>query len=158
MKCDGNKTSVIRDISVITDDIEKLTADRGKFYLRVTGYSMYPFLTPGRDTAVLSQPENVKIYETAFFKRSNGDVVLHRIVAEHGDFHDFCGDHQYVIEKDIPKTSVIAVMREFYKGDKFISCETVPYKIKAVFWVKTRAFRHFFNRIKIKISRTVKRR
>ena len=155
---DGNACEKIvkEDISLYISDVRSVVDDGGKFFLRITGTSMLPFLKAGRDVAVLSKPSDIKKYETAFYTRANGHVVLHRIVGEHGNFYDFCGDHQYETEKNIPKENVIAVMREYEKDGKLYSCQTKSYKFKTVFWVKTRQVRKIFKNIKIKVKRLVK--
>ncbi len=142
------------DISQISDEIKGIVSDGGRFYLRVTGCSMLPFLKPERDTAILSAPDHVKVYETVLYKREQGNVVLHRVVAEHGDFFDFCGDNQVIVEKNVPKSTVIAVMREYMKRDKVLSCNKSSYKIRAFMWVKLRGVRHFFRKVKIKLTRS----
>ncbi|MBQ8165005.1 MAG: hypothetical protein IJZ94_04240 [Clostridia bacterium] len=144
------------NIGLYISDVKSVVDDGGKFFLRITGTSMLPFLKNGRDVAVLSKPSGLKKYETAFYVRSNGHVVLHRIVAEHGGFYDFCGDHQTEIEKNIPKENVIAVMREYEKDGKLYSCNKMSYKIKAVLWVKSRLVRKYSRKIKIKIKHLVK--
>lgn len=152
------KNEVIKEnISENISAVKSVVDDGGKFFLKVTGNSMKPFLENGKDVAILSVPENVKKYETVFYVRASGGVVLHRIVGVHGEWYDMCGDNQTDIEKGIPTENIIAVMREYRKGDRIYSCENIGYKIKSVFWVKTRIFRKVFRKVKIKIKHLVKR-
>ena len=152
----NNKKTLIKNVSTITADIKDIVDGGGNFYLSITGGSMRPFLIQGTDVAVLSKPENIKACEVAFYKRKDNTVILHRVVAVHGKYYDMCGDNQFIIEKNVPMESVIAVMRGFYRNDKYVSCEKGTYKMKVLFWVKTRTFRYFVNRVKNKINRLVK--
>lgn len=144
------------DIAANVSAVKSVVDDGGKFFLRITGNSMNPFLENEKDIAVLSAPSDLKVNDVAFYVRQSGGVVLHRIVAVHGLYYDMCGDNQIDVEKGIPKGSVVAVMREYIKDGKLCSCDCFSYKVKSVFWVKTRIFRKFYRKLKIKIKNLVK--
>jgi len=152
-----NKIAVKENIAEHISDVRAIVDDGGKFFLKVTGNSMLPFLKNGIDIAILSAPNSVKKYETVLYVRASGGVVLHRIVAIHSDCFDMCGDHQVDVERGIPKENIVAVMREYRRNSKDYSCESAFYKIKSVLWVKTRTFRKFYRDLKIKVKRLVKR-
>lgn len=147
------KANIAENISAVKSVVD----DGGKFYLKITGNSMLPFLKNGRDVAALCAPKNVKKYDVVFYTRDCGGVVLHRIVGKNGDFYDMCGDHQVDVEKNIPKKNIVAVMCEYISDGRNYSCDSFGYKIKSVLWVKTRIFRKFYRSLKIKIKHLVKR-
>ena len=63
-------------------DIEHIileTLDMGKaFKIHPNGISMEPLIHQGRDAVFIKKPEGrLKKYDIAFFKRENGEYVLH---------------------------------------------------------------------------------
>ena len=110
---------------------------------RPRGTSMLPMLRQGIDSIVLSPlPEKLKKYDLPLYQRANGQYVLHRVV-EVGDTYTCIGDNQYVLEKGLTHDQMIAVVTEFYRGDKCHSCKEVSYKMYCIFWHKSRSIRHF---------------
>lgn len=75
----------------------------------VTGVSMEPTLSSG-DAVTLTPPDwtHIRRGDILLYRRANGQFVLHRVVAVHKTTVDFCGDSQVIVEKNIPKSSVIA--------------------------------------------------
>ncbi|MBE7065424.1 MAG: hypothetical protein E7384_06400 [Ruminococcaceae bacterium] len=149
--------TIKENISEYVSDVKNVVDDGGMFFLKVSGKSMLPFLKDGKDTVLLKKSDEPSIYDVAFYVRQSGGVVLHRIVAIHGDKFDFCGDNQTEIEKGIPKENIIAVMDAYIRDGKRYFCNSASYKIKSVLWVKTRIFRKFYRNLKIKIKYLVKR-
>lgn len=48
--------------------------------VKVSGYSMYPFLRSGRDTAFFRKPDRkLRVGDIVFYQRLNGQYILHRI-------------------------------------------------------------------------------
>lgn len=99
-----------------------------EFRLFPRGRSMLPTIVEGRDSVMLAPPENVTVWDAVLYRRENGQFVLHRIVAEHGDFYDMCGDNQLDIEKNVPKTALIAKVTGVYKGNVYHSVTEPEYR------------------------------
>ncbi len=91
-----------------------------EFRLFPRGTSMLPTIVQGTDSVMLARPENVEVMDAVLYRRANGQYVLHRIVAEHDDSYDMCGDNQIVIEKGVPKTALIAKVTGIYKGQTYV--------------------------------------
>lgn len=86
--------------------------------LTITGNSMAPFMVHGRDEILIAPPSGAwKKGDMAFFRRVNGQYVMHRIcrVNANGDYF-LIGDAQQVIEGPIKKEQIfgkiIAVKRK----------------------------------------------
>ena len=127
--------------------IIKKQLDAGKpVKFKPYGTSMLPMLRQGIDSIVLSPlPEKLNKYDLPLYQRSNGKYVLHRII-DVGDTYTCIGDNQYVEEKGLTHDQMIAVVTEFYRGDKCYSCDQLSYKMYCVFWHKSRKMRHFVKR------------
>lgn len=113
----------------------------------VAGNSMYPLLKHQRDSVMLKKCKIRLISkgDIVLYKRSNGQMVLHRVVKVNEDSFDMCGDAQIEIERGVSKDSVIAVMTKFYKGDKEISCNHFLYRLYVELWNWLRPFRKAYH-------------
>ena len=82
------------------------------------GASMLPTIKEGRDKVTLSPaPEKLKRGDIAFYKRENGQFVLHRVVRARGDYV-FCGDSQFSLERGIKKEQIIAICSHINRDGK----------------------------------------
>lgn len=99
--------------------------------LKVTGTSMNPLLKHRQDSVILTNCDkyNLKRGDIPLYKRNCGKFVLHRIVKVHENSYDLCGDNQYIIERNLPKKNIIAVVKAFERNGKLYSCDNVFYKL-----------------------------
>ena len=89
-----------------------LETDGTPLPLPVTGSSMLPFLSPGRDSVLLARPNRrLRRGDMALYRREGGGYVLHRIVAcqRDGGFA-MAGDAQQLVERGIRRDQIVAVM------------------------------------------------
>lgn len=92
------------------------------------GTSMLPMIRQGRDSVILS-PINreIKKYDIVLYLRKNGQYVLHRVIKV-GKTLTFAGDNQIYIEKGIDRSQAIAIVDEFYRGNRHYSIDNFLYK------------------------------
>lgn len=111
----------------------------------VTGSSMRPLLTNCRDSVVLTacDPLSLKKRQIPLYKRPDGTYVLHRIVKVRKNSYDMCGDHQWETERDVDKSSVICVVKGFYRNGIYHGCDELPYRLYSFFWTAALPFRKF---------------
>lgn len=114
------------------EDIEHIireTLDMGKtFKISPNGGSMLPLIVQGRDSVYIKKPEGrLNKYDIAFFKRNNGDFVLHRVIKVKKDSYLFCGDNQYIVEKGITDSNIIGVVCKLESNGKTILPEDTEY-------------------------------
>ncbi len=110
------------------------------------GISMLPMLREGIDSVVLSPlPEKLRKYDIPLYRRDNGKYVLHRIIKA-GETYTCIGDNQFAAESGIHPEQMIAVVTEFYRGEKKYSVNDLRYKIYCRFWHLSRPLRHFWRR------------
>lgn len=110
------------------------------------GISMLPMLRQKTDSVVLSPlPEKLQKYDIPLYQRDNGKYVLHRIIKT-GESYTCIGDNQFTEEPGIRREQMIAVVTEFYRGEKKHSVNELGYKIYCRFWHLSRPLRHFCHR------------
>ena len=136
---------------------EKL-AMGGTATIPVRGVSMRPMLKEGRDSVVLSPIQgNLKKRDIALYQRADGSYILHRI-ADVCECYTCIGDAQFVFEKGIAPSQMIAVVTAIRRGMRTIPITHPIYRLYAVFWGASRPVRYFARRVKRKIYRIFVRR
>lgn len=118
----------------------------GNVRIAPRGTSMMPMLRQGMDTVVLSPvPDQLRKYDIPFYRRGNGQFVLHRIVAV-GETYTCVGDNQFELEPGVGKDQMIAVVSAFTRGDREISVTSLSYQCYCRFWHYSRPARHLWRR------------
>ena len=111
--------------------------DMGKsFKISPNGISMLPLIREGRDSVYITKPtERLKKYDIAFFKRDNGDFVLHRVIKVTKKGYIFCGDNQYVAESGITDRHIIGIVSKIERNGNIFPVpdpEYIEYSKKVV--------------------------
>lgn len=120
--------------------IEEILNGGGEFRIYPKGTSMLPLIVQGKDSVVLKKrihtPDSpVKRHDIAFYQRTNGQFVLHRVMKENRDgTYTMCGDNQLVMEKGIVPNQVIGYVQQMYKEEKLLSFSSLRYKVYVLFW------------------------
>lgn len=143
----------LRDLSPVM--LECLAAGQ-EVVLTVTGNSMSPFLRHQRDQVVLrpcSDPSALQPGAIPFYRRENGQYVLHRIVerddgqvaVRYGDKatypsagdglqYTLLGDAQWITEPGIRPEQVVAYATAFIRKGKRWECDSSAYRRNRLFW------------------------
>ncbi len=137
------------EISHIRDYI----ATEGFFVATPVGTSMWPMLRNRRDNVYLVKYEGgLKKYDLPVYIRTDGSHVMHRCLGKSEDgTYIMCGDHQWVKEYGITDEQIIAVAQGFYRGEKYISCNNIFYKLYYRLWSLNLGLRKFAIRVLHKI-------
>lgn len=114
---------------------EKLN-NGGTVQLPITGSSMLPLLVQGRDSVILSPIANIQIGDIIFYKRDDGQFVLHRIIGENEQGYILCGDNQWIKEYGITRRHIIGVVSEIILDKKTISVDNEKYLKYCKRWYK----------------------
>ena len=143
--------------------IEEILAGGGEFRMYPKGTSMLPLIVEGRDSIVLLRNKDVpaKKHDIAFYRRNNGQFVLHRVVKiEKDGTYTMCGDNQTELEFGIKKEQIIGYVARLYKGEKKRSMRSLWYKMYVLFYccIPLRKAIRFPKRVKRAISRRVFRK
>lgn len=118
------------------------------------GTSMKPLLKNGENCVRLVRPKSKpKKYDVIFYRRTDGDFILHRIVGIGKDGFICRGDHQVINEYPVTDGQIIAVMTEYTKNGKWRSMDRFSQKVYARLRVNTVFFRRIFYRFYYKFKR-----
>lgn len=132
----------------MNEKIEEYIRSHGQAVITPKGVSMWPMLRGGRDAVLLVKPEGrLKRYELPVYRRDNGQLIMHRVLEVYSDSYVMCGDHQVNPEYGIRDEQIIAVMRGFYRGKKYISSDDKCYVRYCKFWCKSLSRRRILMKI-----------
>lgn len=117
--------------------IQEVLDNGGTFSLTITGSSMFPTILGGRDQVSIVKPSGpLKKYDLPFYRRTNGQFVLHRIVDVQEDgTYTCCGDHQWLLEPGIRHEQVIGVVTDYVRKGKAFRDDNKSYRRYVKFWV-----------------------
>ena len=119
----------------------------------VRGVSMLPFLKEGRDSVVLAEvAKPPKKRDIVLYQRADGSYVLHRI-ASVGETYTCIGDAQFVFEKEIESSQLIARVTAIKRNGRLSKVGNPIYRLSVWFWSITRPMRHFLKRAVRKLRR-----
>lgn len=117
--------------------IEEILSGGGEFRMYPKGTSMLPLIVQGRDSVVLERNFEcgAKKNDIAFYRRDNGQFVLHRVMRVSDDgTYVMCGDNQTALEYGIKREQIIGYVSRLYRGDKEFSLTSVRYKLYLLVW------------------------
>lgn len=101
--------------------LKQLTDDGREVSMRIVGNSMAPFLIHERDTIFFQKPEaKLKKGDMVFFKRRNGQYIMHRIHHVKPDGYYIVGDAQCMIEGPVAGEQIFAVVTKVIRKGKTI--------------------------------------
>ena len=99
--------------------LKQLTDEGREVSMRIAGNSMAPFLI--RDTIFFRKPEaKLKKGDMVFFKRRNGQYIMHRIHHVKPDGYYIVGDAQCMIEGPVEEEQIFAVVTKVIRKGKTI--------------------------------------
>ena len=113
------------DISEKYIDIEKILLCGQTIQIKPEGYSMYPFIVPGRDEVIIEPVGSYipKRSDIVLYRRKQGLLVLHRIYKCTDKGFYMVGDNQTEVEGPIEyeqiKGIMTAVIRKISAGNFF---------------------------------------
>ena len=121
----------------VIDVICEILDSGGEVKIDPRGTSMLPLIVQGRDSAVLKKPDRIKKHDIVFYRRDNGQFVLHRIMKKSSDGHFvLLGDSQTELELGVREDQIIArVCRIIRKGRAF-DVRSFRYRLYVFLWTK----------------------
>lgn len=144
----------IRDADMLAD----ILSAGAVFPLVVTGSSMMPFLKSGRDTVRLHKTDRLSPGQIIFFRRKNGEFVLHRI-------RRICSDGRLLMNGDAQKwceyicrDQVLAAVISISRNGRDILPDSMPSRILRAIWYPTRIFRPLIWKIYAFVRKVIKKR
>ena len=142
----------------MTEAYEEVLKKNGRLLFTPGGTSMMPLLRH-HENPVLLEPckGGLKKGDIPFYKRLDGQYVLHRIVRVRKDSYDCCGDNQTKLEKGVTDDMIFAKMVGFYKGEQYISIEDKSIVRYGRRRMASRPYRAFFAYVKACIKRILRK-
>lgn len=112
----------IMDIDVYMPVVCELLKQGKETSIVITGNSMVPFLVHGRDEILIAPPDGTwRRGDMAFYRRVNGQYVMHRIYRVNGDgTYAFVGDGQTAIESPIYEQQMFGKITAVKRKDRWI--------------------------------------
>ena len=126
------------DLAEYVPLIVEVIESGGEFRLFPRGTSMLPLLRQGKDSVILVKcPEQPKKRDIIFYKRPNGQFVLHRILKRATDgTYILCGDNQTKPECDVRESMMIARAVSMTVNGHTFSCDSEKYRKWVKKWLK----------------------
>ncbi len=137
---------------------EEVLKKNGTLIFTPGGTSMMPLLRHHENPVVLVPVEGrLKKGDVPFYKRADGQYVLHRILKVRKNSYDLCGDNQTVIEKGVTDAMIFAKMVGFYRGETYVSVDDPDIVRYAEKRMASRPWRHCKAKLRSVIKRVFKR-
>jgi len=125
----------------------------GKANLVVTGVSMKPMLTEGRDTVILMPITADPVAgDIVLYRRDNGKFVLHRIIRVTPEGYLISGDNQYELE-EVSRQQMLAVVSAFVRKGRSHTLREPGYRLYRWAWVKLFWLRKPYIKLRRKLGR-----
>ena len=127
---------------------ERTAAGQSVRYIPFRGISMRPLLKQGRDQVEVSPlPDRLQKYDLPVYRMPSGKIVMHRVVADKGDYYLCNGDNLCTYER-VPHENMIALVTAFLRKGKRLEITSKGYRFYCVFWHYTRPVRFVFIRLR----------
>ena len=136
----------IVDVYTYMPVLQELLSEGKKVSVTVTGNSMSPFLIPARDRILIAPPDgNWKKGDMAFFIRTNGQYLMHRIcrVDKNGNCF-FVGDAQQYIEGPVTPAQIFGKITSVQRKGKWIGPDDFWWRFFEKIWMNVIPMRSFF--------------
>lgn len=128
--------------------VEALLRRDGKYIVTTVGTSMKPMLRDRSDSVLLVPVTGrLRRFDVPLYRRSTGELVLHRILRVYEDGYAVCGDNQLRAER-IREDQVLGVMRGFFRKHGYVDAGAFRYRVYVFFWCRTLLVRKIFLRCK----------
>lgn len=128
--------------------MQELLSEGKNVVFTVKGGSMVPFLGDSRDSAVVSPIKSpLKKGDIVFYRRRNGDYVMHRIYRIKSDKYYMVGDAQTEIEGPLDREQIFGVINEVVRKGKKIKNGDPFWNFFKYVWLFLRPFRRMILRI-----------
>ncbi len=138
----------IVDIHAYLPVLIDLTEQGESVTLTITGSSMTPFLVHGRDQIRFQKPDRpLHRGDMAFFRRRNGDYVMHRVCRADATGYYFVGDGQQAVEGPIHPEQVFGLITQVCRKGRWIGPGDFWWDFFAGAWLTLRPLRPFLRKL-----------
>ena len=119
-----------------TGNIEQCLKELGFAVVPTKGTSMWPLLIEGkcRVKIMVAEGKMLKKGDIVLYRRTDGTLVLHRIMKIEEDGFRVCGDHQWKLDEKVQEEQILAVAQGFFINGNYIDEKTWWYRLYKRFW------------------------
>lgn len=127
---------LIKDQSVMMDEISRLISEGKTVSITAKGYSMNPFIVHMRDQITLGPWKDEQITKGAVVlaKDIKGRFIVHRIIRRDGDTIILMGDGNIGITETAMALDVIGLMYSVTKKGRTYSVKSLRWRLYSWFW------------------------
>ena len=141
--------------------IEEKLSCGGEVTFKPHGISMLPLLRQGKDSITVGKlDKKPSRLDVIFYRRKNGQFVLHRIIGKDNNGYILCGDNQFAKEHGVTDDMIIGIMTAFYRGGTRVETDSSRYLMYCrVLWAR-RIYLHMkslVRRVLGKLKRMIKK-
>ena len=131
--------------------IEQKLSEGHPIQIAPEGYSMYPFIVPGRDEVVVSplaDEKELKKGTIVLFRDKNSErLILHRIHHAEGDYFYEWGDNSLTVNGPHKKSCIIGVMTAVVKRGREVSVDRLSCRLYTFLWPHVQPLRRFLSKL-----------
>lgn len=107
----------ILNLDEMSDLLFDIIKSDGKVSIIASGVSMEPFIRNKKDVVTLIKVERkIEKGDVPLYRRSNGKIVLHRVIGKDENGYIIRGDNQWTNEYGIKDGNIIALLYSVKKG------------------------------------------
>ena len=137
--------------------LQDLISDGKEAGLLITGNSMAPFLVHERDYIYFRTPDReLKKGDMVFYRRMNGQYIMHRILAVKPEGYYMIGDNQVHVEGPLDRSQIFAVVTKVKRRDRWIGPDDPVWKFYEKVWINVIPARRIAGCVSRKLKRMVK--
>ena len=138
---DVSKTRVV-DTTQYVSMLRDLTEEGQEVSMVIAGSSMVPFLVHGRDRIFFSSPQHDPVRgDMVFYRRTNGQYVMHRVYCVSAEGYFMLGDAQTEVEGPLKREQIFAIVNRVERKGKLIDANDRWWRFFAGPWLMLRRFR-----------------
>lgn len=132
--------------------------NRGHYYSVPKGVSMWPLIKSQENVIdIVPVSGELKRYDVAlYYRKSEDQYVLHRILKVEDDYYVFYGDNCWRKEI-IPKDTVVGIATKYYRKGRWIDADDIRLKIYAHIWCDALPVRRAILRLRDEAKKVLRR-
>lgn len=140
-----------------TVTFEEILAQQGLLIYKIKGVSMLPMLRQNRDLVHISPPAGrLKKYDVAFYRRSDGTYVLHRVIRVDPSGYSIRGDN-CVYTEQVGEEQLLGVLTAFHRKGKTTSVTAFGYRLYVRLWCGIYPLRRLYKGVRRLAGRILRR-
>ena len=127
--------------------LRELVEEGKEVSLLITGNSMSPFLIHERDYIYLKKPDRpLRRGDMVFYRRKNGQYVMHRICRVTAEGFDIVGDGQSVIERGVRREQIFGLITRVRRKGKLLTEGNFWWEFFRCVWLRVVPLRKYLVR------------